>query len=280
MDPFTILLLILAAALLLLSCFLPEKKEEQPLAPDEELFARLAKRELSQEELQRIQEAVDRVISEKTEEAILKTDDYLSKVANEKIIAVDEFSKQIMERLGQDNSDAAFLYKMIAEAKEELKSDITEARKEKIALEKLMEERETKELKQRTAPKAGNQNAAGWEETAFIEENREEEQGRATRRLPVSGLENEKKLQTRVQPRKKAAVPDGKADDITRFLEDFYGQGGSDPEPEPEQEKGEPELPKDRILALHKKGYSVREISKELSMGQGEVKLVIGLYGA
>lgn len=278
MDPFTMLLLILAAALLLLSCFLPEKKEEQTLAPDEELFARLAKRELSQEELQRIQEAVDRVISEKTEEAIIKTDDYLSKVANEKIIAVDEFSKQIMERLGKDNSDAAFLYKMIAEAKEELKSDITEARKEKLALEKLMEEKEAKEPEQGTAKKAGNQNAAGREKTAFIEENREEEQGRATRRLPVSGAENEKKLQTRVPSRKKAEAPDGKTDDITRFLEDFYGQGGS--EPEPEQEKEEPELPKDRILALHKKGYSVREISKELSMGQGEVKLVIELYGA
>ena len=36
----------------------------------------------------------------------------------------------------------------------------------------------------------------------------------------------------------------------------------------------------DEILALHRQGKSVLEISKELSVGQGEVKLVIDLYGA
>ena len=40
------------------------------------------------------------------------------------------------------------------------------------------------------------------------------------------------------------------------------------------------DMPKERILELHKKGKSIREISRELGMGQGEVKLVIDLYGA
>lgn len=35
----------------------------------------------------------------------------------------------------------------------------------------------------------------------------------------------------------------------------------------------------DEILKLHKEGLSVLEISKTLGLGQGEVKLVIGLYG-
>ena len=35
----------------------------------------------------------------------------------------------------------------------------------------------------------------------------------------------------------------------------------------------------DEILALHKQGKSVLEIAKELSMAQGEVKLVIDLFG-
>lgn len=40
------------------------------------------------------------------------------------------------------------------------------------------------------------------------------------------------------------------------------------------------DLPKEKILALYKEGKSVRDISRELGMGQGEVKLVIDLYGA
>ena len=33
------------------------------------------------------------------------------------------------------------------------------------------------------------------------------------------------------------------------------------------------------ILALHRKGKSVVEISKALGLGQGEVRLVVDLYG-
>ena len=34
------------------------------------------------------------------------------------------------------------------------------------------------------------------------------------------------------------------------------------------------------IIALYKKGISILEISKMLSIGQGEVKLVVDLYNA
>lgn len=37
---------------------------------------------------------------------------------------------------------------------------------------------------------------------------------------------------------------------------------------------------KEEVLKLHKQGRSVLEISKAMGMGQGEVKLIIGLYGA
>ena len=79
---------------------------------------------------------------------------------------------------------------------------------------------------------------------------------------------NEKKLQTLVSAQKEAATESAIQDDIAELLDNFYGT-----------EEKEHELPKNRILELHKKGLTVREISKELSMGQGEVKLVIELYG-
>jgi len=36
---------------------------------------------------------------------------------------------------------------------------------------------------------------------------------------------------------------------------------------------------KEEVLNLYRQGKSVLEISKAMSMGQGEVKLIIGLYG-
>ena len=41
----------------------------------------------------------------------------------------------------------------------------------------------------------------------------------------------------------------------------------------------EGDMPKEKILELYKNGKSIRDISRELGMGQGEVKLVIDLYG-
>ena len=39
------------------------------------------------------------------------------------------------------------------------------------------------------------------------------------------------------------------------------------------------DMPKEKILELYKSGKSIRDISRELGMGQGEVKLVVDLYG-
>jgi hypothetical protein len=86
MEPITIIMFILGTALLVGSCFL---HKEETVEPDyDEWIKRLAKRELTEEETERLRQAVDRIISEKTEEVIIKTDDYLSKVANEKIMSV------------------------------------------------------------------------------------------------------------------------------------------------------------------------------------------------
>ncbi len=50
---------------------------------------------------------------------------------------------------------------------------------------------------------------------------------------------------------------------------------------DPESEQAAPisDNKNNQILKLHKQGKSVVEISKELNVGQGEVKLTLALYG-
>ena len=243
MEPITIIMILLGVALLVGSCFLP--KEDKSETSYDELINRLAKRELTKEETERIRHAVDQIVSEKTEDVIIKTDDYLSQVANEKIMAVDEFSKQILERLDKNNSDVMFLYNMVTETKEELKTEIANAKKAK---EELTESRENKKNE---------------EKSGSAEEKKKE---------PLKKQESLPKQQTEKKTSSKKETKESKSvDDIAALLAATITH-------EPESPL-EGDMPKERILELYKSGKSIRDISRELGMGQGEVKLVVDLYG-
>lgn len=215
-------------------------KEDKSETSYDELINRLAKRELTKEETERIRQAVDQIVSEKTEEVIIKTDDYLSQVANEKIMSVDEFSKQILERLDKNNSDIMFLYNMVSDTKEELKGEIAKAERVKEALNRTVEEKEGKVQEKKPAAKL----------------------------QPVAATPKAAPKKPAV---KKEVTEPRTTDDIAALLaatvtseQNIISDG---------------DLPKEKILALYKEGKSVRDISRELGMGQGEVKLVIDLYG-
>lgn len=236
MEPISIILIVLGIALLIGSCFFGKGELKEPEYDD--LLNRLAKRELSAEETERIRQTVDQIISDKTEEIIIKTDDYLSQVANEKIMSVDEFSKQILERLDKNNSDVMFLYNMVTETKEELKTEIANAKKAKEALGKAVE-------KKAEEPVVKKQESAGKPAVPSKTE-------------PVK------------RPIVKKETKEQKPDEIAALLAATMTQ-------EPSELDGD--MPKEKILELHKSGKSIREISRELGMGQGEVKLVVDLYG-
>ena len=239
MEPITIVLIVLGIALLIGSCFFGKSDAKEP--EYDELIKRLAKRELSEEETERIRQAVDQIISDKTEEVIIKTDDYLSKIANEKIMSVDEFSKQILERLDKNNSDIMFLYNMVTETKEELKTEIANAKKIKEALSKAVEKRS--------------------EEVPLSLDKKQESTGKNGVTL---------KAETVKRPVVKKEKKEQEPDEIAALLAATMTQAPSDVEGD---------MPKDKILELYKNGKSIRDISRELGMGQGEVKLVVDLYG-
>lgn len=244
MEPITIVLVVLGVALLIGSCFFTKEEKNEP--EYDELIKRLTKRELSEEETERLRETVDRIVSEKTEEVILKTDDYLSQVANEKIMSVDEFSKQILERLDKNNSDVMFLYNMVTETKEELKTEIATAKK-------------TQESLMRAAEKVVGEGKA-----TVAESRKKEATGGKQTALP-------KQEPAKKPVVKKEAKEQKKPEDIAALLAATVTM-----EPEASVDG---DMPKEKILELYKNGKSIRDISRELGMGQGEVKLVIDLYG-
>jgi hypothetical protein len=118
MTPLVIILLIIGAGILIFSCFLVEKDNT-------EVYSGVAlQQELNLTELDGIKNKVAAVISELSEEAVLKTEDRLSQISNEKIIAVNDFSNQVLEKISQNHEEVVFLYNMLNEKETEIKETV------------------------------------------------------------------------------------------------------------------------------------------------------------
>ncbi|CRZ34533.1 hypothetical protein DFR55_101299 [Herbinix hemicellulosilytica] len=65
-------------------------------------------------------------LSSLSEEIINKTEDYLSKLSNEKIMAVSEYSDQILEKINRNHEEVVFLYNMLTGKEKELKETLKE----------------------------------------------------------------------------------------------------------------------------------------------------------
>lgn len=84
---------------------------------------------LSEEQLQNLlntsQEALEKALTmhaKHTKEAAMEeTEKALARLTNEKIMAVDEFSDTVLEKINQNHSEVIFLYNMLNEKEKELK---------------------------------------------------------------------------------------------------------------------------------------------------------------
>ena len=121
METIEIIFIALGVLLLIASCFIKQKENAPTEIDYDGLVQHLSRRELSQEETEEIRLVVARIVAERREKIIEETDDYLSKVANEKIISVNEFSEQIMEKLNVNHKEVVFLYNMLNEKEAEIK---------------------------------------------------------------------------------------------------------------------------------------------------------------
>lgn len=234
MTGLDIVILIIGGLLILVSCFLVERKKSEEPKLAEETTKRQLQESLQQFELQ-AQAALEEAASACTDE----TKEELNRLTNEKIIAVSEFGEQLLAKLENSHQEVVFLYDMMMNKEEEMKSTLNRMevlRKENQAfIEKIMELRDAK-IK-----------AMGKTETG--------------------------------KPKTKAkAIAEQKKQEQKPVVQTSH----TEPAAEKKQNNYEEELPeniKRQILELHQKKLSVKEISRRLSVGQGEVKLIIDLYG-
>ena len=240
MTPVEIIFLLLGVGILVASCFVGRND-------DKSSGAVLLTEEALEVHKQEIKNYAERIMEEKSEEAVVRTDDYLSKISNEKIMSVNDFSAQILEKIDANHKEVVFLYDMLNKKEDEIKQTVQQFDKEKKEMQEVVGDiiKLTKQMK------------------ATIQKG---ESGTSEKEEKIKKSEPKKQPAKPVAPKKTAPqvnAIENQSDGQMEFAEMMHA-----------------DRQKEEVIRLYKQGKSILEISKSMSMGQGEVKLIIGLYGA
>ncbi len=203
----------------------------------------------TQKDEKRIRDRIEDIVADRTEEAMIRTDDQLSQISNEKIMALSEFSDQIIEKIKQNHSEVIFLYDMLNEKDLEIK--------------KLLQEINTTKIKAQAAIK----NISAQDSNTAMEEKVVTEKPKTAMDL-LEQSAREKKSITPKKSREETATK-GQADGLINSNEDSAMLNRN---MEVQDNKNS------QILKLYEEGNSIIEIAKNLGLGQGEVKLVVDLF--
>lgn len=132
-----ILLLLVGITIFIISYRLPAKKEEQL-----EETRQLAKEEITEQvnqELEHIRERIEGTVDETITYAMEKTERFMDKLTNEKMMAISQYSDSVMEDIRKDHAEVLFLYDMLNDKHENVKSaaaEVDQAVKEVRQMEK------------------------------------------------------------------------------------------------------------------------------------------------
>lgn len=226
MSSLEIALIIIGIIIIFISCRLVDKKQKAEIAVAGKPIS--LETALTENDKMQLMDKMKEMLSEVSEEIIVRTDDSLSSISNEKIMAVNEFSDQILEKINRNHEEVVFLYNMLNDKEKELKAVVKEIDASKKKVQEIME------LKANTAKSE-----------------------------PVKNVKSQANVKPVAEEREKAVkkpIPKGNPDQELPVLQNLSMNNN------------------EQILALYSKGKSIMEISKLLSLGQGEVKLVIDLF--
>ncbi len=237
MGVLEIIIIIIGLTAFVGSFFLPDNNKGVEISIPDEVIHELMEKEVNRAVL---------TIEEQTEEKITSlqesTKRSMEKLSNEKIMAIDEFSNTVLDKIYKNHEEAVFLYDMLNNKHIQLKNSMTE-------MEKIIKNGK-KEFGSELTLRENN----------ILEENPGKEE-----------VIKSKLLLDEI------SVGVGTKLEISREDTEDYALQEDDEEKDINQEEKAGE-DKNKILEYHKMGKSEIEIAKILDMGVGEVKLIIGLY--
>lgn len=247
---------------------------------------------------QMVRERLDEILQEQQVECVEDARDQMGTICNEKIMAVDEFSNQILEKINSNHQEVVFMYNMLNEKQKELKMVMSESSGSRRPPE---DGESSREDAKRPAGKTVPSGATGGAQASSpktpkpskpvrpVPPRREqagvplEERQRAAEleqaAMQSSGTSAPTGLSQVAKTKKKAGQQKTAAARASASSGAGVPGAKEDPSGDGQSEDSIPGNVNLEIQRMYKEGKSVLEISKALDIGQGEVKLVIALYG-
>lgn len=287
MDGNSVLLIIVGIVIIFISYVISEKILEKNTSNQSDVsFDQDTMNNAWKEKQEEFYKKLDNMIQEREEETINYVEDKLAHVSNEKIMAVSEYSDQVLEKIDKNHKEVVFLYDMLNEKENEMKDFVQEIDKSKVVLEEIA----NKELEKQ---KMIQHKRIQKELEAQLK--RQEKLERQKDDLMMSGYiannEMEKKHKDQAEKMKSIAQEETKTEEIKEEVSALERMGAvveeapAEKQPKEEKPKVKPAaLPRGEennnhiILELYNEGKTIMEIAKLLGKGQGEVKLVIDLF--
>ena len=295
MDIIVIICLIIGVGCIGASFFIKEKADIDN-HEKEKIAEEIRGRALSEDSIKKVMTRVEKGFSDKlsaiSEDKLGGFADKMSEIANDKMLAINDMSGQLIEKIEQNHKEVIFLYDMLNEKSDYLKDFSAkidglrhelEREEERIkALNNDLDDKlvKVKEVRQTVIAKPGNPVAAKQEKSQRVPTGIEQA------RAAVKPDEVPAQAKNLVKMKKEVEDIPSDINDIFEADERDIFKDAEVPEitEEIDEIDHSPELTEelstnDKILKMHSEGKSVMEISKELGMGQGEVQLILGLYG-
>ena len=272
-------LLIVGVSYFISESFLEKKTQEEEVVVQPELINEDFVKRLLEENQEKFKESAQSVVNDTVEEELIRVDDALSHISNEKIMAVSEFSDQLLEKIEQNHKEVVFLYDMLNAKENEMKEFVQEIDKSKVFLEELAnkELEKQKMLQHKRIQKELEKQLKRQEE--LERERIDLEQAGIIRKesLEADSFEEEEKtmkVETQMSPLERM----GLSEQDNSVSEPIITKDTTSKE-EIALNAGVLEGNQNQvILDLYNEGKSIMEIAKLLGKGQGEVKLVIDLF--
>ncbi|MBR4341122.1 MAG: hypothetical protein IKP88_00165 [Lachnospiraceae bacterium] len=263
MGGLEIALLIFGLILIGISFVLVDKKEkvEQPTVAVPDM-----------KQLNVISERAIKDMNTNANKLIESTEDSLEAISNDKIMAVNEYSDQVLNKIDANHKEVVFLYQMLQDKENELKETAQRMEALRIGCEQILHENGDVEVK----GAASKNYFSALDELSSANSEQKSVDDRPARILDIGmedfSFDDEDAGEAEPEPKNQKNVKskDRAKQRLTTVSSDVK-QNMIKNAPEKSEKTNE-------VIALYKKKKSVMEISKLLNMGQGEVKLIIELY--
>lgn len=287
MDTIIIICLIIGAACVAVS-FLMKENTGVDSQEKEKIAEEIRSKVLSNESIEKVMSKVEKGFTDKlsaiAENKIEESDDRLSEISNNKMLAINEMSGQLIEKIEQNHKEVIFLYDMLNEKSDNLKD--FSAKVEGLRKELENEEKRIKTLNHDLDDKI-----------VKVKEVRQTVIARPAKTMPVQ-QEKTEKASTGIERVKAASVnvtnvDNTQADNLVQMQKKEKDETIQNADDKIESDQDEIKEVKviqvkseskaelstnDKILKMKEEGKSIIEISKALGMGQGEVRLILGLF--